>query len=277
MARFGSTLFVAIDACSVTAAAVGAGALGRRVRSFERIALGPGALDPSCTVPNVARGEELQEALHRAVEVAAPGARRAVLVLPDGVGRILLVDVPPGAEPEEFVRFRVAPSLPWPAAEAVVDVLPVGHRRVVGAVVARATVLEYEQAVTGAGLEIERVHLGPLLSLAGVRRAGGRDAAHVVLGDVAFCLFCFRGGELAVLRNRRRDRSPGEAGRLLEEAVRAALHAGDGSATPRITISGSGADALRGDLPVTALDRGPAGFSAWPQARESAWLAGVVG
>jgi hypothetical protein len=78
------------------------------------------------------------------------------------------------------------------------------------------------------------------------------------------------------LRNRRRDRSPGEAGRLLEEAVRAALQAGDGSATPRITISGSGADALLGDLPVTALERGAVGPSAWPHARESAWLAGVV-
>jgi hypothetical protein len=275
VARFGNTLFVAIDAAAVAAAAVGASALGRRVRSFQRVTLGPGALDPSCSAPNLARGEEVQEAIRRAVESASPGARRAVLVLPDGVGRILLVDVPPGARPEEFVRFRVAPSLPWPATEAMVDVLPVGHGRVAGAVVARATVVEYEQAVRGAGLEIERVHLGPLLALAGVRR-DSRDAAHVVLGDVALCLFCFRGGELAGLRNRRRDRSPGEAGRLLEEAVRAALQAGDGSATPRITISGSGTDALLGDLPVTALERGAVGPSAWPHARESAWLAGVV-
>jgi hypothetical protein len=275
VAHFGNTLFVALDASSVAAAAVGAGALGHPVRSFQRMTLGPGALDPSCSAPNLARGEEVQEAIRRVVEGTAPGARRAVLVLPDGVGRIFLVDVPPGAAPEEFVRFRVAPSLPWPAAEAIVDALLVGHGRVVGAVVARATVLEYEQAVRGAGLEIERVHLGPLLALAGVRR-DSRDAVYLVLGDVASCLFCFRGGELAGLRNRRRDRSPGEAGRLFEEAVRAALQAGDGSATPRVTISGSGADALRGELPVTALERGAAGPSAWPQARESAWLAGVA-
>jgi hypothetical protein len=216
------------------------------------------------------------EAIRRAVEGGAPGARRAVLVLPDGIARLLLVDVPAGSQAREFVRFRLAASLPWPAQEALVDVLPAGHGRVVGAAVRRATVAEYERAAKGAGLDVDRVHLAPLLSLEGILRAGRRDAVHAVLGDVALSIVAFRHGELAVLRSRRRDRSGGEAARILEEAARTAALAGDGSAPPRVALSGSGATLLREELPVTALERGLTGPVAWPQAAEAAWLVGVV-
>lgn len=277
MALFGSRLYIAFDASSVSAAAVGAGAVGRRVRSFHRSALGPGAIDPSPSAANLAEAEELRSAIRRSVERVAPAASRAVLVLPDGVARIVLLDLPRGAKAREFVRFRVAPSLPWPAAEAIVDVLPVGHGRVVGAAVGRATVTEYERAARGAGLEVDRVYLAPLLSLAGLLRAGDHDAVHVVLGDVALCLHCLRHGELAVLRSRRRDRSPGEAVRLLDEVWRAAAFSGDGNELPRVALHGSGAALLRHEAALaTGLEGGSHGPDGWPDAAEAAWLGGVL-
>ena len=144
----------------------------------------------------------------------------------------------------------------------------------VGAAVRRATVAEYEQSASGAGLEVDRVHLAPLVALEGLMRAGARDAVHVVLGDVALCLASFRGGGPAALRNRRRDRSAGEASRLLEEASRAAAAAGDGVGPVRLVLSGAGAAGLRRELGVEDVGRGLEAPGDWPEAAETAWLGG---
>lgn len=235
MALLGGRLYVGFDASAVTAAAVGEGLGGRRARVFARVPLEPGALAPSASGPNLLRADEVRGAVRRAVE-GREG--RATLVLPDGVARVALVDVPDGAEARGYVLFRLAPSLPFPAAEAIVDVLPAGGRRVAGAAVRRATVAEYEQAVAGAGLGVEQVHLAPLVALAGLMRSGSRDAVHAVLGDAAVCLAVFRGGVPVALRNRRRDRSAGEASRLSREASRAADHAVPGSGPLPLVVSG---------------------------------------
>jgi hypothetical protein len=91
---------------------------------------------------------------------------------------------------------------------------------------------------------------------------------------VALCLAWFRGGALVALRNRRRDRSPGEGARLGEEAVRAGGAAGNGAAPPRLVVSGSGASAVRRELGGDA--RGLEGPAEWPEARDAAWLGGLV-
>ncbi len=187
-----------------------------------------------------------------------------------------LVELPEGADPRDYVLFRLATSLPFAAAEAIVDALPAGGRRVVGAAVRRATVAEYEQAAAGAGLEVERVHLAPLVALAGLMRTGARDAVHAVLGDVALCLVAFRGGAPAALRNRRRDRSAGEASRLREEASRAAASAGDGADPVRLVVSGAGATRLRHELGEEGAGRGLEGPGEWPDAAEAAWLGGLL-
>jgi hypothetical protein len=273
VAVFKSRLYVGFDASSVSAAVVGAGASGGRLRSFHRAAVGPAAVAPSPSATNLAE-EEVREAIRRSIEGTAPAASRAVLVLPDGVARIMLFDLPRGARAREFVRFRVASSLPWLASETIVDVLPAGRGRVVGAAVGRATVAEYERAARGAGLEVDRVHLAPLLSLAGLLRARkARDGVHVVLGDVALCFCCFRHGELVGVRSRRRDLSPGEAARLLDEASRVAALSGDGHALPRIGFHGSCAQLLRHEAGLEGGSDGPDG---WPDAAEAAWLSGVL-
>jgi hypothetical protein len=270
---FGTRLYLAFDASAVTAAALGEGLGGRRARAFARAPLPPGALSPSPSGPNLLRADEVRAAVRRAADGLG---RRARLVLPDGVARVALVDLPEGAEPREYVLFRLAPSLPFPATEAIVDALPASGRRVIGAAVRRATVAEYEQAAAGAGLDVDEVHLAPLVVLAGLMRTGARDAVHAVLGDVAMCLAAFRGGAPVALRSRRRDRSTGEASRLRLEASRASAVAGDGWVAAQLVVSGAGAAHLRDELGGEGAGRGLEGPGEWPDAAEAAWLGGLV-
>jgi hypothetical protein len=173
----------------------------------------------------------------------------------------------------DFARYRLAPSLPWPAAEGVFDALDAGSGRVVGAVVRRATVAEYENAARSAGASIEEVHLAPLVALAGVRRARGADCAHALLGDAAMCLALVRGGRILSLRSRRRDRSPGEAARLRAELDRLAAAANGDGAVP-LAVVGSDAPRLREGLGLAA--GGGSGAPALAGGGEAGWLAGLV-
>jgi hypothetical protein len=265
---------VALDASGVSVAALRDGLAGRRARAFARAPLAPGALTPSPSGPNLPRGDEVRAAIRRAVEETGGG--RATLVLPDGIARVALLELPKGADPRDYVRFRLAASLPWPGSEAIVDVLPAGPGRAVGAAVRGATVAEYEEAAAGAGLEVDRVHLAPLLALEGLMRTGAREAVHVVLGDLALCLAPFRGGLPVALRSRRRDRSAGEASRLREEASRAAAVAGNGTGPPTLVLSGTDALRLRRELAGDLAGRGVEGPGEWADAAEAAWLGGLV-
>jgi hypothetical protein len=276
VALFATRFYVAFDSSAVDAAAVVSGIVdGPRTQAFARTELGPGALLPSPTAANLVRGDEVRAALRRSLTGLGRDVARATLVLPDGVARIALVELPAGADGPGFVRYRFAASLPWAASEGVVDALPVGRARVVGAAVRRATVAEYEQAAADAGLQVERVHLAPLVALDGLLRLGPRDAVHVVLGDTAVCLAAFRGGALLALRNRRRDPTSGEARRLVEEAARTALVAGDGS--PSVLLCGTHALRLRRELGhMVPAERTLEGPQEWPEAIEAAWLGGVL-
>lgn len=280
----GTRLFVALDARAATAAAVG-GALGRRrLRGFARVPLEPGALLPSPSGASLLRPDEVREALRRAAAAVAPATVRATLVLPDGLARLALLALPADADARDFVRFRLAGSLPWRAADAAVDVLPVGRGRVIAAALRRAAIAEHEQALASAGLELEHVNLAPLLAIPALAHSGARDAVHVVLGDTAVCLLALRGGHVAALRSRRRDTSPGEGVRLCEEAERterlAANGAGRSTPQPPVGFCGSDAGRLRreidpGDLTLGAVAAGLASGQ-WPDAAEAAWLVGVL-
>jgi hypothetical protein len=266
--------YLALDASAVTAAAIGEGFGGRRARSFARVPLDPGALVPSPSGSSVARKDEVRAALGRALEGLGRG--RVTLVLPDGLARIALLDLPRSAEPRDYVLFRLAASLPWPASETIVEAMPAGSGRVVGAAVRRSTVAELEEAAAAAGFEIDRVHMAPLLALEGLVRSGADDVVHAVLGDVALCLATFHEGRLVGLRSRRRDRSSGEASRLLEDLARTAASAGNGKGSLRLVLSGADATRLRREAGGELAERGLAGPAEWEGAAEAAWLGGLL-
>lgn len=277
MALARSRLFVALDALAVCVAAVRGGLGGRRLEGFARVPLSPGALVPSPSGPNLQRPEEVRDALGRALDAAGRPSSSATLVLPDGIGRLALLALPAQADAREFVRFRLAGSLPFPAAEAIVDVLPAGGGQVVGAAVRRGTVAEYEQAAAALGLATERVHLAPLVALGALMRAASREAVEVMLGDTTACFAVLRGGAIVALRHRRRDTTSGEGGRLVEEAERAARLVTNGDGPYPVALRGTDAARLRAEAGVTGGDQ-PSFASArrWPEAADSVWLRGLV-
>jgi hypothetical protein len=272
---------VAFDASGVSGAALTRGLGAPRVGALARAPLAPGALWPSPLEPNLRRPEEVTEALREVARALRLGSARACLVLPDGVARLLDLEVPSDASPASYARYRLAPSLPYPVEEAVIDTLPLGGGRVVAAAVWRRVLEGYEGVVAAAGIAPERVDLAPLGALAalGPAEAGADPTVDVVLGDCAVSLAARAGGEVRAVRNRRRDTSGGEWRRLRAEAERTAALAGAPSA-PRLRVVGVGALALVRDL----QDAGARAQAGWRVAGEGvpaggaelAWLGAVL-
>jgi hypothetical protein len=240
---------VAFDASGVSGAALGRGLGAPRVRALAHAPLPPGALWPSPFEPNLRQPEDVAEAAREVARALRVGDAPVCLVLPDGVARLLDLDVPPGTSPVSFARYRLAAGLPFPVEEAVIDVLPLGGSRVLAAAVRRAVLEGYEEAAAAAGLVQERVDLAPLAALAALGAAAprGESVVDLVLGDVAVSLAARTGGAVNAVRNRRRDRSAGEWRRLRAEADRTAALGGE-TALTRIRVVGAGAVALVRDL-----------------------------
>ena len=244
MPLLGAHYVVALEPSSVAGAAVARGLGSPRIRSFARMPLGAGALAVSPFEANVLRPDEVRDALARLAGVLGLNGQQACVVLPDGVARLALLQVPPDAEAERFARFKLAAALSYPVAEAVVDVLPLGGSRVLAAAVRRSVVEGYEQVVRAAGVAQRRVDLAPLAALAALAPGNALPGVDVILGEAAVSLAARLDGSVRAFRNRRRDPSPGEPERLALEVARTATLAGDGRQAPRVRVLGPGAAAL---------------------------------
>ena len=282
MRRSRPRLFVALDAGSVSGGAGTRSGGGFRLASHARVPLGAGALAPSPFAPNVVRPGEVADALCELARSLRIGTAPVCLLLPDGIARLALLDVPADVTPQQYALFRIVPGLPYPPEEAVIEVLPVGAGRAVVAAVRRSVIEGYEAVAEQAGLAQDRLDLTPLAALSGLLRqpgdAGGLTV-DVVLGDAAFCLAAHQDGVLRALRNRRRDPGPDEPRRLAEEVQRTSVLAGDG-AGPRVRVVGAGA----GDLLASWRANGGTAEPGWPsesagagvEPSELAWLGGAA-
>jgi hypothetical protein len=277
MRRSRPRLFVALDAGSVSGGAGARTGGDFRLASHARVPLGAGALAPSPFAPNVVRPGEVADALRELARSLRIGPAPVCLLLPDGIARLALLDVPADVTAQQYARFRIVPGLPYPAEEAVIDVLPLGPGRAVVAAVRRSVIEGYESVAEQAGLAQDRLDLTPLAALSGLLRepgdAGGLTV-DVILGDAAFCLAAHQDGVLRALRNRRRDPGPDEPRRLSEEVERTSVLAGDG-AGPRVRVVGAGA----GDLLARWRASGGTAEPGWRsesaagiEASELAWL-----
>jgi hypothetical protein len=263
--------YLAVDAEAVARATLARGVGGERLVALERERLPAGALLPSPTGRNLLDADAVREAVRR---VLGAGSPRVTLVLPDGLARLALVEPSRGVAVPEYVRFRLAPTLPWAESEGLFDALAAGSGRVVGAALRRATVAEYEQALAAAGVVLEGVQLAPLLALARLRGDTSRDEAHALLGDVAACLARVERGTILALSSRRRDRSAGEAARLHAELARLQARAPGSNGVP-LALSGSDAAWLRSEHDALALTNGHRPGPAFADGTEAGWLLGL--
>jgi hypothetical protein len=247
MAWLTTRAILAMDASAVEGALVQRGVSGPTLRSSARVALPDGALRPSPFDPNILRREAVSAALLE-LRNALDGLDRVTLVMPQGTARLVLLEVPAGMEGREYARFRLSSALPFPVTEAVVDVLPLGGGRALAAAVRKDVVAGYEEVAAEAGLAPERVDLLPLCAVGARLRERPAASLDVTLGDTAYSLALYEGGELAALRTRWRDTAAGEALRIGQEAQRT-MGLGAGSAvSPRIRVSGAGRGELLGAL-----------------------------
>jgi hypothetical protein len=252
-----SRLLVAFDASAVAGASLSRGLGGTRLRAAARVPLPDAALAPGALEPNLCGRQAVIESLARLRQALGAPDAPAALILPDGVGRMQLLEIPSGADAREFARFRLGPTLPYAATEAVVDVLPVGRERALAAAVRREIVEEYETAAATAGFAQDGVDLAPLAALAAMgRRVGGADRLDAVLGDAAYSLAAFSDGSLRLFRTRRRESGLDEARRIADEIARTADLAGL-EAQPRVRAVGPGALALVSQLASAGWQAAP--------------------
>lgn len=280
MRWFGSERVIGFDETAVAGALVVHTPRGARVTAFSRAPLSPGALCPSAFDDNLLRPDEVGEALSVVLRVLG-ASRPGCLVLPDGVARTVLLE-PGAAPPVEYARFRLAPGLPYPEPEAIVDVLPAQGGRFLASAVRRSVVQSYERLAAAAGLARERIDLSHLAALSGLqmrRSSGNGETIDVILGDAALSLLAWRKEGLGAFRARRRDRGPDEADRLAEELDRTAELAGGGT-IPNVRIVGTGATGLVRELGF----RGRSAALGWQvshdglpfEPAEWSWLGGVL-
>ncbi len=261
-----SRVLLAFDAGSLCLAGVSRALGGRRLGGLRRAALPERALAPSPLEHNVRDPAAVGAVLSRLLTETGKQGATATLILPDGIARVALLAPPPGVAPLAYARFRLAGSLPFPAAEAIVDVLPLEGGRVLAVVVRRLVVEGYEAVARAAGLGVGRVELAPIVGFESLRRLGPGNncVVDVILGDVAYSLAAWKDAAVCVFRTRRRDPGAAEAGQLRQEILRTATLAGDGVA-PRMRLVGPGAGAL-----VLALRRyGDAAEPGWHASGET--------
>jgi hypothetical protein len=245
---FESKVLLAFDESSVAAASVSRGPRGTKIGKRAAAPLPPGALVPGPLDDNIARPQDVREALERLHQELGNG-RRAELILPDGVARLQLLDVPEGVRADEFARFRLPQGLPFAASEVLVDGVGAPPGRFLAGAVRRSVVRGYEAVAAAAGFEQERVDLFPLVALSPLLRRPERGftALTLALGDTALSLAYFDAGRLSLFRNRRRDRGGDEYVRLRDEILRTAALAGAAS-RPRVLALGAGSGSLAAAL-----------------------------
>jgi hypothetical protein len=144
--------------------------------------------------PNLAGPDQVRAALRDLRRALEDPDGRAILVLPSGVARTALLDPPADTAAQKYAQFRLSQGLPYPAAEALVDVVALGRGRFLGAAVRRSIVAEYEEAAAAAGWVQERLDLAPLAVGRLLRRPPERWRRGRDLGDVGLSLAAHKDG-----------------------------------------------------------------------------------
>ncbi len=273
----GTRLWLSLDSRAVCALRLRQGLTGRRLDAFARVPLPASAHDPTPAGPALRDPEGVRQALARVLgDVGARPGEDAALLLPDGLARVVLLDVPARVEPEQFARFRLGPQLPFAPSEAVFGCLPLPGGGHAAAALRRAQVEAYEGLARSFGLSPDGAFLASLAALENGRRQGWRDTLAILLGDSTTLLMVLRGGRVAGLRHILRA-ATGEPARLRSEGRRSLAAAALPDETPW-HVAGHGARALVHALAVAGQPARLAGpvLARAPEATEELdWLGGL--
>ncbi len=159
------SLAIDIDARRVTA--VVARPDGMRVDAHASVALPPGAVVASLTVPNIQQPDVVTGAVRKAVEQVGGRQRRCALVIPDTAAKVTLLRFEAVPEQprdlEQLIRLQLRKALPFPVDQAQVSIeegRADGEGREFVVVAARRDVVAgYEQVCASAGLHAGTVDI----------------------------------------------------------------------------------------------------------------------
>jgi hypothetical protein len=203
----------------------------------ERVPLEAGALEPSPTEANLRQPALARTALQE-LQLRLGRPPRVTLVLPLGLARASLIDPPEGTLPRDFARFRLGPTLPYPADEAVLDTLPAGGTRCLGAAVRRGVVAEYEELAAACRVSVERVDVAPLPAIAARLAQRPAAAVDVFLGDGAFAVAAHAEGRLLAFHTRFRVPGGDADAERIARVVASTARALPGPVAPRVLVIG---------------------------------------
>ncbi|HXE79935.1 MAG TPA: pilus assembly protein PilM [Vicinamibacterales bacterium] len=191
-------------------------AAGSGPASIAALAVEPlpdGAVTPALNDTNVADRGAVSAALARAIDAAGARRRRAVLVVPDAIGKVSLLKfdkVPERREDlTELIRWQTRKSVPFRAEDGQLTFAPAGPPDSTAGEFAvvlarRDIVAEYESLCADAGVQVGVVDLATFNVINAVLAAGAPDADWLLVnaaGDY-LSLAIMRGSRLLFYRHR---------------------------------------------------------------------------
>ena len=213
-----------------------------------------------------------RDAVSRLIRDLRAPLREATLLLPIGASFPSIVDLKAlkkgqaaELDENEIVRFRLAPLLPFPVAQAEVRVeasASIGNGAVLAQAIPKATIVESEKAMASLGFGALRISSTLSAALRGLKARPG--TVDLIFGDSA-CAIAVRDhrGEVNAVHLRLLLESDDRAQRSVDEGLRATGEAHE------IRVLGESAELLRrksGDAPVRpAFDEPALRGSADPQ------------
>lgn len=198
----------------VTVVEVGRSAKGVSVIGYASEPLPADAIVPGINAPNIPNPAVVSEALGRALgRAGVKSARRAALIVPDGVARVTLLpfeQLPAKpADLEQLIRWQVKKSTPYPIEEAQVTWCRAHQAEtgnILAAVVARRDVVaEYEGIVNAAGVHaglVDLASLNVMNALIAANAATTADWLLVTMAPEGTTLAIGRGSDLMFYRHR---------------------------------------------------------------------------
>jgi Tfp pilus assembly PilM family ATPase len=208
------SLAIEIARRRVTVVQIGRSSGGPVVTAHASEPLASGVVVPALTGTNIPDVAAVADPLRRALERAGlRSARRAALVVPDGIARVSLLTfekVPPkAADFDQFLRWQLKKGTPFPIEEAQVSAVP-AHVDSTGSTFAatavrRDVIAQYEAVTDAAGVHAGLVDLASFNVMNAVMAAGAatpEDWLVVCLAPEGTTLAILRGSQLMFYRHR---------------------------------------------------------------------------